>query len=70
MIEVKDAPIELYDMIITFWDGERFEPKLRYVFDANTRTRVIDLPGGERFIRRVDFKMAGSSRARLELFGK
>ena len=74
MVEVKDAPIELFDMVVTFGDGERFEPKTHLVFDANTRSRVIDLPGGERMIKRVDFKMSGlagnGTRARVELFGK
>jgi hypothetical protein len=70
MIEVKGGGIELYDMIFTFGDGERYEPKVRHAFDASTRSRVISLPGGERNIRRVDFKLAGGTPAHIELFAK
>jgi len=72
VIEVKEAPIELFDVVVTFGDGERFEPKTRLVFDANTRSRQIDLPGNERVIKRIDFKMAGLSQgtARVEVFGR
>lgn len=73
LIEVKDAPIELFDVIVTFGDGERFEPKTRLVFDTNTRSREIALPGGERIIKRIDFKMSGlahGAQARVEVFGK
>jgi hypothetical protein len=71
VLEVKDGSMEMFDMVVTFGDGERFEPKTRLVFDANTRSREIALPGGERIIKRVDFKygnIPGGGRARVELF--
>jgi hypothetical protein len=73
MVEVKREPVELYDLSVTFGDDQHWEPGTRLVFDANTRSREIELPGGERFIKHVDFKMrglAGGAVARVELFGK
>jgi hypothetical protein len=41
-------------------------------FAPNTKTRVIDLPGGARVIRRVEFRygnLPGGGRAQVELWG-
>jgi hypothetical protein len=54
-VRVKDSSLVMEDIRVTFGDGEVFEPHVRLVFDANTRSRVIDLPGTERFIKHVDF---------------
>lgn len=65
--------VELFDVVITFGDGEKFSPNTRLMFDKNTRSRVIDLPGNARVIQRVDFKygkLPGEGRASMELWGK
>jgi hypothetical protein len=54
-IEVTDGDVEMYDIVVTFANGEKFSPATRYTFDQGTRSRVIDLPGDARFIRKVDF---------------
>jgi hypothetical protein len=53
---VKGAPIELYDMVVTFGNGEKFKPELRRRFDEGSTSHVIDLPGDKRNIRRIDFR--------------
>lgn len=73
MIVVERAPIELFDMIVTFGNGERFEPRTRLVFGANSRSRSMDLPGGARIIRRVDFRygnLLAGAQAKVELWGR
>src|SRR5262249_23413868 len=55
MIVVERAPIEMFDMVVTFGNGEPFDPRTRLVFGRDTTSRIIDLPGGARYIRRVDF---------------
>jgi len=73
MIVVERAPIELFDLVVTFGNGERFEPKTRLVFGADTTSRKIDLPGGGRFIKRVDFRygnLVAGTRAKVELWGR
>ena len=72
MLVVENAPVELYDMVITFGDGERWEPATRVRFGADTTSRSIPLPGGLRVINRVDFhygSMVGSG-AKVELWGR
>lgn len=71
-LKVEKSALAMFDIKIVFANGETFEPKTRLVFDKNTTSRVIDLPGNTRAIRRVEFKYAdlpGGGRARVEVFG-
>src|SRR3954452_19242476 len=43
MIVVERAPVEIYDLIVTFGNGERWEPRTRLVFGRDTTSRNIDL---------------------------
>lgn len=73
MIVVERAPVEVFDLVITFANGERFEPRTRLVFGRDTTSRVIDLPGDGRLIRRVDFRygnLVRGARAKVELWGR
>jgi hypothetical protein len=73
MIVVERAPVEIFDMVVTFRNGERFEPRTRLVFGADTTSRRIDLPGGARVIRRVDFRygnLVAGAQAKVELWGR
>lgn len=73
MIVVERAPIELFDMVVTFGNGERYEPRTRLVFGAESTSRNIVLPGGERIIQRVDFRygnLVGGAQAKVELWGR
>ncbi len=73
MLEVDHGDLEMYDVVVTFGNGETFSPQTRYVFDDGTRSRVIDLPGGARFIRKVDFfyrSKLRDGRAKLTLHGR
>lgn len=54
-IRAEGAPIELYDMVVTFENGRTFKPALRHRFAEGSMSRVIDLPGDRRLIKRVDF---------------
>ena len=73
MIVVERAPVEIFDMVVTFGDGERWEPHTRMVFGRDSTSRNIDLPGGARVIKRVDFRygnLAGGVNAKVELWGR
>lgn len=75
MVLVKDADIEMFDLKVVFANGETFSPMTRFYFRGDTRTRVIDLPGDERVIRRVEFayksvKGGGDGQATVEVFGR
>jgi hypothetical protein len=71
---VEGAPVEMYDIRVTFGDGETFHPATRLEFAPNSVSRTIDLPGGARVIRKIDFvyrKTAGLFRqATVSVYGR
>jgi len=72
-IVVKDSDLEMLDFVVIFENGQKFEPKLKHVFRENDRTRAIDLPGNDRYIKQINVKYAnlpGGGRARVEIYGK
>jgi len=75
MLVVRDADLEMFDVRVIFGNGERFSPATRFYFGEDTRSRVIDLPGDERAIRRIEFayksvRGGGGGRATIEVFGR
>jgi len=73
MIVVERAPVEIYDLVITFGNGERYEPRTRMVFGRDTTSRTLDLPGDARIIKRVDFRygnLVAGGHAKVELWGR
>jgi len=73
MLVVERAPVEIYDVVVTFGNGEHFEPRMRLAFGPDTRSRTIDLPGSTRVIERVDFRygnVVAGARAKVELWGR
>lgn len=53
--KVKDAPIEVSALVVTFANGQTFNPKINHRFPAGSGSHVIDLPGERRNIARIDF---------------
>jgi hypothetical protein len=75
MLVVKDADLEMFDVRVIFGDGEPFSPATRLYFGGDTRSRVIDLPGDARIIRRIEFayksvRGGGDGRATIEVYGR
>jgi hypothetical protein len=71
-IAVNGSALEMFDVVITFGNGEKFSPPTRLVFDNHSSSRVIDLPGGDRDIRRIDFRygnLPGGGRAHVVVRG-
>lgn len=54
-IDVEGGDLEMFDVKVTFGNGETFSPNTRLYFREGTRSREIDLPGALRIIRRIDF---------------
>jgi len=74
-IVVAGGDLELFDVKITFGDGETFSPATRLYFKENSRSRTIDLPGAARIIRRIDFYYrsvpgGGQGRATVHVYGR
>lgn len=73
MIVVERAPVEIFDLVVMFGNGEHYEPHTRLVFGPDSASRNIDLPGGARFIKRVDFRygnLVAGAQAKVELWGR
>src|SRR5438477_16008 len=72
-IRVENSALEMFSMRVVFGDGESFSPPTRLVFGRDSTSRIIDLPGDARVIRRVEFRygnLPGGGRARVELWAK
>ncbi|MCB9562903.1 MAG: hypothetical protein H6709_11600 [Kofleriaceae bacterium] len=70
---VEGSALEMYDVVVVFGDGQQFSPTTRLVFGRGTTSRTIDLPGGARVIRRVEFRygnLPGGGRAHVVLWAR
>src|SRR5436309_12538759 len=54
-IEVAGGNLEMYNIKVTFGNGQSFSPETRIEFRQGSWSRTIDLPGPVRIVRRVDF---------------
>ena len=71
-IQVDGSALAMFEIKVVFGNGETFEPSTRVVFSKDSRSRVIDLPGNKRVIKRVEFKyrdLPGGGKAKIELWG-
>jgi len=55
LIAVEGADVEMSNVSVNFANGDHFNPELRLVFEGNSRSRIIDLPGEARDIRNIEF---------------
>jgi hypothetical protein len=72
-MSVHDSDLELLDFKVVFRNGTSWSAPVRHVFREGSRTRVIDLPGNDRIIKRIELSYAnlpGSGRARVEVYGR
>jgi hypothetical protein len=70
---VERSELELLDFEVTFGDGEHFHPETHHYFREDSRTRVIDLPGHERVIKRINLRyrnIPGGGEAKVEVWGR
>jgi hypothetical protein len=70
---VLDSDIELRDMTITFTNGERFTPAMKFFFREGQRSKAIDLPGRDRTIAKIDLAYSntrGGGAARVAVYGR
>jgi hypothetical protein len=73
-IEVRNATIEIREMVVRFADGKTFKPKIKGRFREGSESPVIDLPGKERSVDGVDFVYHSTDRkqgkGRVLLYGR
>ncbi len=73
-IRVTDAPLKIYDMKIHFDNGDVQDVSLKLLFRQGDESRVIDLNGGLRHLRKIEFwyetKGVRKGKARVAVWGK
>jgi hypothetical protein len=52
-LEVKNTGVEFDSLEIVFGNGKKIDVPIREYIPAGGRTRVIDLPGNNRYIRKI-----------------
>ena len=73
-LKVFDRPVDFHAMTVHFANGDTQDVELRDSIRAGGESRVIDLQGGDRVIRSIEFRydaksLAGKS-ARIKVFGR
>ena len=72
--KVKDEPIELASLEIFFEAGDKEVVAMNTTLNANTESRVIDIKGGERELKKIVFhyktlQNAKNKKAHVEIWG-
>lgn len=73
VIGVVEGDLEMWNIKVEFGNGDDFSPEVRANFDSKSRSRVIDLPGGNRVIRKVSFfykSKLSKGKATVKLHGR
>jgi len=72
-LRVTDGPLKMYDMKIYFDNGDVQDVSIRFHIPQGGESRVIDLDGGLRHIKRIEFwyetKGFRKGRARVAVWG-
>jgi hypothetical protein len=73
-LRIKRSPINMHKMVVHYGNGEVDEIALRENFRAGGQSRVIDLPGNKRVIKKVvlwyDTKNPANDKGVVELWGR
>lgn len=73
-VKVTGGSLNMHKMIVVYGNGTREQLNIRHNFSKGSATRVIDLQGGKRKIRKVSFwydtKNTSNRRATVHLFGR
>ena len=70
---VDNSDLELNGFVIVFTNGKKWSPQVKHSFKEGQRTRVIDLPGKDRAIARIDLAYAntpGGGNAKVEVYAR
>lgn len=72
-IMVDKGDIDIFSVVVTFGNGERFEPKIKSSFKEGQRSQTIDFPGAARVIQKVDLQYKSTTqegRGKIYLHGR
>lgn len=73
-LKVTEGPVHILDMDIYFENGDKFDVSIKNRIPRGGESRVIDLPGGSRSIKKIEFwyetKGFLKGRGRVAVWGK
>lgn len=73
-LKIKDGPVHILDMDVHFENGDKMDVAIKQRIGKDGESRVIDLPGGSRKIKKIEFwyerKGIIKGRARVQVWGK
>ena len=73
-VKVKDGPVHIIDMDVHFDNGDKFDVALKQNLPKGGESRVIDLPGGSRNVKKIEFwyetKGFRKGRGTVQVWGK
>jgi hypothetical protein len=73
-LKVKDGPVHILDMDVYFENGDKFDVSIKQRIGKDGESRLIDLPGGSRSIKKIEFwyetKGLVKGRGRVQVWGK
>ena len=73
-VAVTRGSLNMHKMVVHYANGTKSEIALRHNFGRKSTSRVIDLPGTKRFIKKITFvydtKNYSKQRAKIHVFGK
>ena len=74
MIKVKGASVDFHKVVVVYGNGRRQEIEMRETIAAGGSSRVIDLAGNERVIRKIEFVYDANTirgrKAVVKVFGR
>lgn len=71
--KVRHSSMKMHDVVVVFEDGSKYSPNTPTFFDRGTLSKVYDLPGTRRAIRRIDFRysdLPGGGAAEVEVWAR
>ena len=73
-LKVKDGPVHILDMDVHFDNGDKFDVAIKQKFANGGESRVVDLPGASRKIKKIEFwyetRGLAKGRGRVQVWGK
>lgn len=73
-VKVKDGPVSIKDMDVHFDNGDKFDVALKQKLAQGSESRVIDLPGGSRNLKKIEFwyetRGLRKGRSTVQVWGK
>ena len=73
-LKIKDGTVHILDMDVHFENGDKFDVAIKQKFANGGESRVIDLPGGSRNIKKIEFwyetRGFAKGRGRVQVWGK